>query len=155
MEIETNKPEDQTTPAAPPPPPAPSATPELTERIDTLEASLAERDTSLATAVAENETLKKSIADLTTAHNAAVTEYRKLAVSSNPIFTADMLVGDTIPAINAAMTRITELAATVRSKIEADIKAISVPAGAPERDGPDTSGLSPRDKIKYAVENKK
>jgi hypothetical protein len=141
--------------AAPPPPPATPATPELSERIASLEASLAQRDTELATVTQAHETLKKDFVTVDTAHKEAVTEYRKLAVISNPIFNPEMLAGNSIPEISAAMTRITDLAAKVRSKIEADIKSISVPAGAPERSGPDTSGLSARDKISYAIQNDK
>lgn len=148
--------------AAPPPPPATPATPELSERITTLETSLAQRDTSLAEAAQVIETLKKDFAtldtahkELGTAHKEAVVEYRKLAVSSNPIFNPEMLAGNTIPEINAAITRVTDLAAKVRSKIEADIKSISVPAGAPERSGPDASGMSARDKISLALQNDK
>lgn len=156
MENETKTAEVANVEAASPPPPATPATPELSERIASLEASLAQRDTSLAEAALVIETLKKDISTADTAHKEAVTEYRKLAVSSNPIFNPEMLAGNSISEINAAMTRVTDLAAKVRSRIEADIKAISVPAGAPERSGPDISGLSPREKIKYAVEmNKK
>ena len=152
MENETKTAEAANVEAAPPPPPATPATPELSERIASLEASLAERDTSLAEAAQAIETLKKDFAAVDTAHKEAVTEYRKLAVRSNPIFNPEMLAGNSIAEINAAMARITDLAVKVRSRIEADIKAISVPAGAPERSGPDTSGLSPRDKIKHAIE---
>ncbi len=155
MENETKTPEVVNVEAAPLPPPATPATPELTERIASLEASLAERDTSLALAVKENETLKKDFADLDIAHKESVTEYRKLAVSSNPIFNPEMLAGNSISEINAAMTRVKDLAAKVRSKIEADIKSISVPAGAPERSGPDTSGMTAREKISHAIQNDK
>ncbi len=169
-----------TTPAAPPPPPATSATPELSERIAALEASLAQRDTSLADATLvieilkkdfatedtahkayvadstrEIETLKKDFITVDTAHKEAIVEYRKLAVSSNPIFNLELLAGNSIPEINAAMARATDLVAKLRAKVEADYKAISVPAGAPERSGPDASGLSARDKISLAILNDK
>ncbi|MFA5401146.1 MAG: hypothetical protein WC169_09680 [Dehalococcoidia bacterium] len=152
MENETKTAGSSTPEAAPPPPPATPAAPELSERIASLEASLAERDTSLAEAVSANETLKKDLAALDTAHKEAVVEYRRLAVSSNPIFNPEMLAGNSIAEINAAMARVTDLAAKVRSRIEADIKAVSVPAGAPERSGPDISGLTAREKIRHAIE---
>ncbi len=152
MENETNTAEVNNVPAVPPPPPATPAAPELSERIASLEASLAERDTSLAEAIKENDALKKDFASLDTAHKEAVVEYRRLAVSSNPIFNPEMLAGNSIAEINAAMARVTDLAARVRSRIEADIKAVSVPAGAPERSGPDISGLTAREKIRHAIE---
>jgi len=152
MENETKTAGSSTPEAAPSPPPATPAAPELSERVASLEASLAERDTSLAEAVSANETLKKDFAALDTAHKEAVVEYRRLAVSSNPIFNPEMLAGNSIAEINAAMARVTDLAAKVRSRIEADIKAVSVPAGAPERSGPDISGLTAREKIRHAIE---
>jgi hypothetical protein len=157
---------------------APPATPELSERIASLEASLAQRDTSLAEAAQtietlkqdfttaetthlsqaaiasqEIETLKKDFAAVDTAHKEAVIEYRRLAVSSNPIFNPELLAGNSIPEINAAMTRATTLVDKLRADVEASFKAISVPAGAPERSGPDASGLSARDKINLAIQN--
>jgi len=152
MENETDTAGSLTPEAAPPPTPATPAAPELSERIASLEASLAERDTSLAEAVRENDTLKKDFAALDAAHREAVVEYRRLAVNSNPIFNPEMLAGNSIAEINAAMARVTDLAAKVRSRIEADIKAVSVPAGAPERSGPDISGLTAREKIRHAIE---
>ena len=164
--------------AAPLPTPATPATPELSERIASLEASLAQRDTSLAEAAQtietlkqdfttaetthlsqaaiasqEIETLKKDFAAADTAHKEAVVEYRRLAVSSNPIFNPELLAGNSIPEINAAMSRATDLVAKLQAQIEATYKAISVPAGAPERSGPDASGLSARDKISLAIHN--
>ena len=54
--------------AAPLPTPATPATPELSERIASLEASLAQRDTSLAEAAQTIETLKKDFTTAETAH---------------------------------------------------------------------------------------
>jgi hypothetical protein len=42
----------------------------------------------------------------------------------------------------------------MRSSLEAELKDLTVPAGAPERSAPDLSGLSPRDKIKQGLEKK-
>jgi len=47
------------------------------------------------------------------------------------------------------------MAGKVRSRIEAEFKALNVPAGAPERSGPDLSTLSPREKIKLGLESEK
>ena len=168
-----------TTPAAvPQPPPATPATPELSERFASLEASLAQRDSALAAAIKEIETLKqdfttaenhhvsqialasqemellkKDFINADTAHKDAVAEYRKLAVSSNPLFNPELLSGSTITEINAAMTRTQELVAKLQAKVASSFSAISIPAGAPERSGPDPSGMSPHDKISLAIQN--
>ena len=49
------------------------------------------------------------------------------------------------------MKKVTDLAAGIKTRLEAELKNTIVPAGAPERSGPDTSGLSPREKIKHGL----
>ena len=124
-------------------------------RITLLESSLREKDTALNEA---NKTIESQSADLTalkTAHEASIVAYRKLAVSSNPLFSDELITGSTIAEVDASMRRVTDLAGLVRSRIEADIMSVTVPAGAPERSAPDTSGLSPREKIKVGIQEKK
>jgi len=139
--------------AAPPPPPA--TPPDLTGRIASLEASLAQREASLADAAQAIESLKKDFTAAEAANAEAVAEYRRLAVSSNPIFNPELLAGNSIPEINAAMVRATDLVAKLQAQVAASYKATSVPAGAPERSGPDTSTLSPGEKIRYAISRDK
>jgi hypothetical protein len=52
------------------------------------------------------------------------------------------------------MKKVAGLAEGIKTKFEADLKATVIPAGAPERSGPDTSGMSPREKIKAGIQNK-
>jgi hypothetical protein len=127
---------------------------ESAARITALESQLAEKDTALSDAKKALEAQASDFASLKTAHDAAIVSYRKLAVSSNPLFSAELITGNTVAEVDASMQKITDLAGLVRSKLEADIKSVSVPAGAPERSGPDTSGLSPREKIKQGLEKK-
>ncbi|MHB8085649.1 MAG: hypothetical protein ACYDHZ_07475 [Dehalococcoidia bacterium] len=123
-------------------------------RITALEAAVAEKDAVLSDVKKALDTQASDFAALKTTHDAAVTAYKKLAVSSNPLFSAELITGNTIAEIDASMQKLTDLAGLVRSKIEAEIKSVSVPAGAPERSGPDTSGLSPREKIKQGLVKK-
>ena len=57
-----------------------------TARITALEASVAEKDAALTEAKKAMETQASDFAALKTTHEAAVTAYKKLAVSSNPFF---------------------------------------------------------------------
>jgi hypothetical protein len=132
----------------------PSGASAAAARITALEAAVAEKDAALLDVKKAFDTQASDFAALKTTHEAAVTAYKKLAVSSNPLFSAELITGNTIAEIDASMQKLTGLAGLVRSKIEAEIKAVSVPAGAPERSGPDTSGLSPREKIKQGLEKK-
>ncbi len=131
-----------------------NAATEAASRIAALESTLMEKDAALGEAKKLLDTQSSDLAALKTTHEAAVTAYKKLAVSSNPLFTGELITGSTIAEVDASIQKVTDLAGKVRSKIEADIKSVSVPAGAPERSGPDTSGLSPREKIKQGLSNK-
>jgi hypothetical protein len=124
-----------------------------------FEAALADRIASLS---AESEAARKSAelikADLVAlqgSHDSAVSAYRALLVKSNPLFTEDLLPGATIPELEAAAQKASAFAARVQAKLEADIKSVIIPAGAPERSGPDTSTLSGREKINYAIAQSK
>ncbi len=128
---------------------------ELSVRIASLESAVKEKDTALTEAKKTIETQASDFAALKTTHEAAVTAYKKLAVSSNPLFSTEMITGSTIAEIDASMHSIADLAGLVRAKLETEIKSVSVPAGAPERSAPDTSGLSPREKIKAGLQEKK
>jgi hypothetical protein len=120
-----------------------------------FEAALADRIASLS---AESEAARKTAelakADLVAlqgSHDSAVSAYRALLVKSNPLFTEDLLPGATIPELEAAAQKAAAFAARVQAKLEADIKSVIIPAGAPERSGPDTSTLTGQEKIKFAV----
>jgi hypothetical protein len=137
--------------------PAPAA-PAVSEADQALAARLDQAKTALTAREAELEEAKKTInaqtaknAALQAENSAAVGAYRKLAVSANPIFTEELLAGSTIAEVDASMQRVAGLAEGIKTRLEAELKNTVIPAGAPERSGPDTSGLSPREKIKHGL----
>ncbi|MBA7664668.1 hypothetical protein ES703_72729 [subsurface metagenome] len=81
----------------------------------------------------------------------AVASYKALVVQSNPDVPEELVTGDSIEAITDSLTSAKELVSKIRKDMEAEISLARVPAGAPERTAPDLSGLSPREKIQYAV----
>lgn len=125
---------------------------ELTGKVASLETSLTGKTAELGEAKKMLDAQAADITSFKTAGEEAVTAYKKLAVSSNPLFSEDVITGSTIAEVDASMARVTDLAGKIKSKVEAEIKAVSVPNGAPERSGPDLSGLSPREKIKQGLE---
>ena len=125
------------------------------QRIASLEASLTAKAAELAEAKKMLDAQAADIATLKASGDEAVKAYKKLAVSSNPLFTDDIITGSSIAEVDAAMSRVLDMAGKVRSRIEAEFKALNVPAGAPERSGPDLSTLSPREKIKLGLESEK
>jgi hypothetical protein len=157
---EENKTEEKVEqPAADPAPAEPEKGQEkvvvLTEdKYQELTTSLTGTTAALSEAKKMLDAQAGDITSLKSANDEAVKAYKKLAVSSNPLFTEDVITGATIAEVDASMARVTDLAGKIKTKVEAEIKATIVPAGAPERSGPDTSGLSPREKIKQGLEEK-
>lgn len=124
---------------------------QLTARVASLTASLAAKDSALTEAKKTLDAQAADIASLSTGNQAAVAAFRRLAVSSNPVFTDELITGSTIEEVEASMQRVNDLAAGIKTRLEAELKETVIPAGAPERSGPDTSGLSPREKIKAGL----
>ena len=145
-EAKQSVPADQEAPLTPPPPAPATAEADLTARLAALTAENA----------AALEILSQRQADLIAlqgSHDSAVTAYRNLLISTNPaVFSEDCLPGVTIQDIEASAKKVNDIAAKIRAQLQADIKAVIVPAGAPERSGPDTSTLSAHEKIKFAIE---
>ena len=118
------------------------------ERLIELETALNEARLSLISRTGDYDRLKAALDD-------TVSAYRKLAVSSSPLYSDDMISGSTVEEIDASIKKVNGLVKKMRSTLEAEFKDLIIPAGAPERSAPDLSGLSPRDKIKYGIQEKK
>jgi len=117
-------------------------------KLAELETALSETKQSLAARSGEYDRLKSALDD-------AVSAYRKLAVSSSPLYSDDIISGSTVEEIDASIKKVNGLVKKMRSTLEAELKDLTIPAGAPERSAPDLSSLSPRDKIKYGIQDKK
>lgn len=127
-------------------------------RIDSLEAevarlasalSAAERDA--ATALADADDLRGLLdASARQARDAAM-RYRDAVLRAEPSLLADMLDGDTIDEVDAAL----DFARSVAGRIDAEARRIAAgatPAGSPERGAPNLAGLSPEQKIRIGLE---
>jgi hypothetical protein len=132
----------------------PDAIGTLTARVTELAGQLTAKDTELSEAKRILESQAQDFGVIKMGYDGAVTAYRKLAVSSNPLFSEELITGSTIAEVDASIKKVNDLAAGIKTRLEAELKAIVIPAGAPERSGPDTSGMSPREKIKAGIQNK-
>ncbi len=110
------------------------------------------RITELEQAIAESDT---KLADLSSALSQAVASYKALVIKSDPAVPEELVSGDTIEAINQSLEKARTLISRVRQGLEAEIAAVKVPAGAPQRTPVDLSTLSPREKIQYAIGGKR
>lgn len=120
-------------------------------RITGLEQAVADRDGEL---VILKETVVTSDRKLTEANGSlaqAVESYREQVAVANPDVPAELIAGDTIGAVNESLENARTLVDKVKQGIEAEASRVKVPAGAPQRAPLDLSGLSPREKIQYAI----
>ena len=122
-------------------------TPEDTGRLAALKTALNEARQSLDARAGDCDRLKAALDD-------AVSAYRKLAVSASPLYSEDIISGSSVEEIDASIKKVNGLVKKMRSSLEAELKDLTIPAGAPERSAPDLSGLSPREKIKQGLDKK-
>jgi uncharacterized coiled-coil protein SlyX len=113
-------------------------------RLAELEQAVAGRDNEIAA-------LKQSLAELETRLSQAVASYRALVIKSNPALPEELVTGDSIEEIDASLASAQVLIDRVRQELGAEIAAAKIPAGAPLRTPLDFSALSPKEKIQYAI----
>ena len=127
-------------------------------RIAELESRVAQQDEELTQANSHitelEQRLTKSTEKLKVADNSlseALVSYRTIVMQANPEVPAELITGDSVPAINDSLSQARGMISQVRQSLEAEIQATRIPAGAPPRTPPDHSSLSPRQKIRYAI----
>ncbi len=81
----------------------------------------------------------------------AAKRYRELLLAGSPEVPAELVTGATIEEVDASFAAARGVVQQVRRRIEEQADAEHVPAGAPPRTAPDLSGLSPAEKIAYAL----
>jgi len=81
----------------------------------------------------------------------AAHKYRDLLLASAPEIPAELVSGDTVEEVDASFAAARGVVEEVRRRMEAQANAERVPAGAPPRTAPDLSGLSPAEKIAFAL----
>jgi chromosome segregation ATPase len=118
-------------------------------RLAELEEAVTSRDNEVADLKQSKAELEARVQDLSHSLTEAVTSYRAVVVQANPQI-EELVSGETIEAINQAVSQAKALVSKVRQGLEAEISLTRIPAGAPERTSPDLS-LSPREKIQAAL----
>lgn len=121
------------------------------QRISELEQALASKDEQIAALTQSAAELEQKRAELEESLAQAISSYRALAVKYNPGVPEEQIVGDSIEEIDRSLASAQALINRVRQELEAEMAAARIPAGAPQRTPADLSALSPRDKIQYAI----
>ncbi len=120
------------------------------DRVAELEQTVAGKDSDIAGLQQAKTELEAKLQSLTQSLNEAIASYKTMVVQANPEV-EELIIGDTIEAVNASLSKAKVLVGKVRQGVEASILRARVPAGAPERTVPDLSTLSPREKIQHAI----
>jgi uncharacterized coiled-coil protein SlyX len=124
---------------------------EQSSRISELEQAIASRDNqidALKQSVAETEARLTEVED---SLSQAISSYRALVIKSNPDLPEELITGDSIEEIDDSLASAQALIDRVREQLETKIAGARIPAGAPLRTPVDLSALSPKEKIQYAI----
>ncbi len=121
------------------------------QRIAELEQALASKDEEIAALTQSAAELEQRLAEREESLAQAIASYRALALKYNPSLPEEQITGESIEEIDASLASAQALINRVRQELEAEMAAARIPAGAPQRTPADLSTLSPRDKIQYAI----
>lgn len=121
------------------------------QRISELEQAIASKDEQIAALTQSAAELEQKLTELEEGLAQAISSYRALAVKYNPSVPEEQVTGDSIEEIDRSLASAQALINRVRQELEAEMAAARIPAGAPQRTPADLSALSPRDKIQYAI----
>ena len=129
---------------------------ELQAELDQARAKVAEAEAKDAR-IAELEADAARLADielsLVDSIKKAADKYREAVARLNPAIPAEMLQGNTVEEVEASLETAGKLVQRVKESLNGKA-ASGIPGGAPAREGVDTEGLSPREKINYGVRKK-
>ena len=84
----------------------------------------------------------------------AVNSYKSLIIDNNADIPAELINGNSIEEIDNSLMSAKMLVNKIRQGLESEVSATRIPGGAPVRGEPDISGLSPIEKIKFAMGRK-
>ncbi len=120
-----------------------------------FEQVIAQKENEIAMLRKSEGELKEKLSAVSKALTDAVVGYKDRVLELNPEIAEELIAGDTVEAVNKSLEKAVNLVGRVKKSMEKEISNIRVPAGAPGRGASDLSGMSPREKIQYAIGGKK
>jgi len=117
-----------------------------------LEQKVAERDNEITALKQSLDEAQKDSALVRQQQAEAVAAYKEMVEQANPGLVAGMIKGNTVAEISESVKSARALVEKVKQEVAAESARVRVPAGAPQRTALDLSGLTSREKIKYAME---
>jgi predicted RNase H-like nuclease (RuvC/YqgF family) len=132
----------------------------LARELSSRDAEIYRLKQALAGSESENARLEQSLAEtkqqldeIGKALPQAVAAYREMVIRASPGVVAELIAGGTIAEVDESLGKARLLVERVRQGMESEMANARIPAGAPVRSPLDLSGLTPREKIKYAMGN--
>lgn len=123
----------------------------LRSQLEAARADAEDARSQLAAGAQETERLHGSIADAEALAREALQRYREAVLDREPHLPADLVSGDSVAELDAAVERARQTVAQVRQHLDTQAQALRVPAGAPARGSPDVSDLSATEKIRHGL----
>jgi uncharacterized coiled-coil protein SlyX len=124
---------------------------ELEQLVAQKESELALKDSRIAELEQAVASRDSQLAELESRLSQAVEAYRAQVIKANPAVPAELISGESVEEIDKSLANAKVLVDRVRQELESEIAAAKIPAGAPPRTPPDFSALSPKEKIQYAI----
>jgi len=128
------------------------ATKPLQDRITELEGQVTTYATDAQALQEKLDQLNTDFEGAKAAYAYAVEDFKQLAIASNPLIPQEAIYGGNIEEIKASLDRANKLVANVQESLSRQVQAAQVPAGAPQRTGPDISVMSTKEKINLGLE---
>jgi hypothetical protein len=119
-----------------------------------LRTALDDANARIGLAALDADRLRGQIEEASQREQQAAARYRELMLRAEPALPSDMIAGDSIDAIDAAVIAARDVVGRVRSHIEAQATAVRVPVGAPQRAVPDITAMTPQQKIRHGLEQR-
>ena len=118
------------------------------QRVEERDGRLAAANGGLAERQSENDELHARLL-------AAAGKYREALLAAAPELPEDLVAGESIEEIDEAAERARQTVRQVRERLESRGQIGRVPAGSPTRGAPDYSALSPVEKIRLGLSQKR
>lgn len=123
---------------------------------DSLRSLVAERTAERDGLITERDVLRAEAESARGQVAAAVGKYRETVIGSDSALSgvADLIVGDSIEAVEMAAERARGIVNKVREEVEKAAQNRTVPNGGTVRQPPETAGMSAAEKLRYGVAQK-
>jgi chromosome segregation ATPase len=127
---------------------------QLREQLAAAQADLSAGQGELSSVQADLSAAQAEKDDLHARLQAAVGKYREVLLAAAPEVVQEMVAGESIEEVDAAMERARQTVLHVRERLESQAQVGRVPTGSPPRTAPDLSALSPMEKIRLGLGQK-